>query len=147
MSPLWAAMEAAGGVSADYHGRRLMRHFGDPSGAYEAATSGAVVFDRSHRARLAVTGRAPGQMLSGILTGSMPKEPTELGGEVLGGEATYHAVLTVKGRMLSDLWLMLRGDDQASDRLQNAVAQLSCPAFAPRILPPNASPRGWNGPG
>lgn len=114
MSPLWDAMEAAGGVSADYHGRRLMRHFGDPSGAYEAATSGVVVFDRSHRARIAVTGRAPGQMLSGILTGSMPKEPTEHGGEVLGGEATYHAVLTVKGRMLSDLWLMLRGDEESA---------------------------------
>ena len=114
VSPLWDAMEAAGGVVADYQGRRLMRHFGDPSGTYEAATSGAVVFDRSHRARLAVTGRSPGQMLGGILTGSMPKEPTQHGGDVLGGEATYHTVLTVKGRMLSDLWLMLRGDEESA---------------------------------
>ena len=114
VSPLWDAMEAAGGVPADYHGRRLMRHFGDPAGSYEAATSLAAVFDRSHRTRLAVTGRAPGQMLGGILSGRMPEAPDEHGDEVLGGEAAYHAVLTVKGRMLSDLWAMLRGDEESA---------------------------------
>ena len=46
VSPVWQAMEEAGGVSADYHGRSLMRHFGDPAGSYEAATLAAAVFDR-----------------------------------------------------------------------------------------------------
>jgi len=112
VSPNWQAMEEAGGVSADYHGRRLMRHFGDPAGSYKAATSGAAVFDRSHRSRLGITGRAPGQMLDGILTGRMPMAPAECGEEVLGGEATYHAVLTPKGKMICDAWAMLCGDEE-----------------------------------
>jgi len=114
VSSIWDVMEAAGGVSADYHGRRLMRHFGDPAGSYEAATSGAVVFDRSHRSRLVVAGRAPGQMLDGILTGRMPTAPAQVDEQVLSGEATYHAVLTPKGRMISDVWAMLRGDEESA---------------------------------
>ena len=114
VSPIWQAMEAAGGVSADYHGRRLMRHFGDPAGAYEAATLAVAVFDRSHRSRLLVTGRAPGQMLDGILTGRMPAAPGERGDGVLGGEATYHAVLTPKGKMICDAWAMLLGDEDSA---------------------------------
>ena len=114
VSANWQVMEAAGGVSADYHGRRLIRHFGDPAASYEAATSGAAVFDRSHRSRLVVTGRAPGQMLDGVLTGRMPAAPAEVGEHVLRGEATYHAVLTPKGRMISDLWAMLRGEEAAA---------------------------------
>ena len=114
VSPLWQEMEAAGGVPADYHGRRLMRHFGDPAGSYEAATSSAVVFDRSHRSRLVVTGRAPGQMLDGILTGRMPAAPAKAGEHVLSGEATYHAVLTPKGRMICDVWAMLRGEEESA---------------------------------
>ena len=114
VSPIWQAMEVAGGVSADYHGRLLMRHFGDPAASYEAATLAAAVFDRSHRSRLTVTGRAPGQMLDGILTGRMPVAPTECGEGVLGGEATYHAVLTPKGRMICDAWAMLRGDEDSA---------------------------------
>ena len=114
VSPNWQAMEEAGGVSADYHGRRLMRHFGDPAGSYEAATSGVAVFDRSHRSRLAITGRAPGQMLDGILTGRMPTAPARADEHVLRGEATYHAVLTSKGKMISDLWAMLRGEEESA---------------------------------
>ena len=66
----------AGGVPTEYHGRTLIRHFGDPSGEYAAATGGVAVFDRSHRARLIVSGRAPGQMLSGVVTGRMPDAPS-----------------------------------------------------------------------
>ncbi len=114
VSPVWQAMEEAGGVSADYHGRSLMRHFGDPAGSYEAATLAAAVFDRSHRSRLAVTGRAPGQMLDGVLTGRMPVAPAACGDGVLGGEATYHSVLTSKGKMICDAWSMLRGDEDSA---------------------------------
>ncbi len=117
VSPNWQAMEAAGGVSADYHGRCVMHNFGDPAGSYEAATSLAAVFDRSHRSRLAVTGRAPGQMLDGILTGRMPVAPAVYGEGVLGGEAIYHAVLTPKGKMICDAWAMLRGAEESADFL------------------------------
>ena len=112
-SPLFEIMLQAGGVVADYHGWRVVRHFGDAAGEYAAATTGLAVFDRSHRARLTVSGKAPLQMLNGILTGTLPESPKELGEGVFGGAATYHAVLTSKGKMITDLWAMLQGEESS----------------------------------
>lgn len=109
--PLLSLLEGAGGVAATYHGQTLVRHFGDPAGEYRAATERAAVFDRSHRTRLLLTGRAPGQMLNGILTGTLPTARAAPDGDVLGGAATYHAVLTPKGKMVTDLWAFLLGDE------------------------------------
>jgi folate-binding protein YgfZ len=103
-------MADRGGVVADYHGRRLVRHFGDPSTEYAAATDGVAVFDRSHRARLTISGRSPLQMLNGVLTGTIPKPPRSVD-DVHEGVATYHTVLTPKGRMITDLWAWLPGDE------------------------------------
>lgn len=111
-SALLPTLSEAGGVTGDYHGRTLVRHFGDPAGEYAAATDGAAVFDRSHRTRLVVKGKAPGQMLNGILTGTLPTGPERLGDEVMAGRATYHTVLTPKGKMLADLWAYLPGEEE-----------------------------------
>ena len=120
-SPLLEVLKAAGGIVADYHGQTLVRHFGDPHGEYVAATESAAVFDRSHRTRLVVTGRSPGQMLSGILTGTIPGAPAPMGesadAEVTGGTGTYHAVLTPKGKMIADLWCFRRGDAEREEFL------------------------------
>jgi folate-binding protein YgfZ len=116
-SPLLDTLKEAGGVTADYHGQTLVRHFGDPRGEYVAATEGAAVFDRSHRTRLVVAGRSPGRMLVGILTGTMPGVPEQVVPEVTGGVGTYHAVLTPKGRMISDLWCFRRGDQEREEYL------------------------------
>lgn len=111
-SPLLASLVEHGGITADYHGGTLVRHFGGPGEEYRAATQGAAVFDRSHRTRLVVKGRAPGQMLNGILTGALPSEPIPAAEGVLGGAATYHAVLTPKGKMISDLWCARLGTEK-----------------------------------
>lgn len=112
-SPLSDRVQAAGGVAADYHGQTLARHFGDPHGEYVAATGDAAIFDRSHRTRLLVRGRSPRQMLNGILTGTLPSPPETSALGVLGGTATYHAVLTPKGKMITDLWCLCRHEDEA----------------------------------
>jgi len=141
-SPLLPAMEAAGGVRADYHGQTLIRHFGDPAGEYEAATSGVAVFDRSHRTRLVVKGRAPGQMLNGVLTGRMPAAPSvsaaDSGEEVWAGVSTYHAVLTPKGKMVSDLWATLRGDEETAGFLLDVpvAGRAGLLALFTKVLPP-----------
>ncbi|GMV06810.1 MAG: glycine cleavage system protein T [Gemmatimonadota bacterium] len=113
-SPLLDAMKAQGGVTGDYHGQTLVRHFGDPHAEYVAATEAAAVFDRSHRTRLAVRGRSPRPMLNGILTGTIPAPPGSAAEGVAGGTATYHAVLTPKGRMLTDLWCLCRGESETA---------------------------------
>lgn len=136
-SPLLPELIEAGGVVTEYHGRNLVRHFGDPSGEYAAATQACAVFDRSHRARLMVSGRAPGQMLSGVLTGRMPDVPSS-NGEVASGVGTYHAVLTAKGRMISDLWAYRLGDGETESYLLDVpVAGLAgLLAHFGRFLPP-----------
>jgi folate-binding protein YgfZ len=85
---------------------------GSGGSAYGAATQKAAVFDRSGRTRLTVTGRAPARMLNGILTGTMPEAPAAVATGVLGGRATYHTVLTPKGKTITDLWCVRRGDEE-----------------------------------
>ncbi|MEM7417253.1 MAG: hypothetical protein AAF389_17250, partial [Gemmatimonadota bacterium] len=133
-SPLLDTLEAAGGIVVDYHGRRLVRHFGGPQAEYSAATTGVAVFDRSHRARLTVRGRAPAQMLNGVLTGRLPDGPAsdatsgsdaEADG-VATAEGSYHAVLTPKGKMISDLVaLRAGGEEDVGFLLDVPVAGLS----------------------
>lgn len=111
-SALLATLLAHGGATHDYHGQRLVRHFGDPAGEYAAAVEGVAVFDRSHRSRLSVTGRSPAQMMNGVLTGTMPLEPVVGDHGLLEGRGTYHAVLTPKGRMVSDLTAYRLGTEE-----------------------------------
>lgn len=139
-------MEGAGGVRADYHDRTLVRHFGDPSSEYEAATQTVAVFDRSHRTRLRVSGRAPGKMLSGILTGTMPESPTgdergEVGGGdggVWAGRSTYHTVLTPKGKMITDLWVTRLGDEETAGYLLDVpvAGRAGLVGLFAKVLPP-----------
>jgi len=131
-------MERAGALFADYHGVPLARHFGDPAAEYGAATKRLAVFDRSHRTRLLVRGKSPGKMLSGVLTGRMPAPPREVTPGVHGGESTYHAVLTPKGKMVSDLWATLLGPEESAGYLLDvpvAGATALKASFA-KLLPP-----------
>jgi tRNA-modifying protein YgfZ len=138
VSPLMDEMLARGGVAGAYHGRALVRRFADPAAEYAAATDGLAVFDRSHRFRLMVTGRAPARMLTGMLTGRVPGAPEPAGDGVLGGAATYHAVLTPKGKMISDLWAFRLGDgDEAPFLLDVPVAGVDgLLAHFGKFLPP-----------
>ena len=113
-----------------------------PPAGYEAAQSGAVLIRRAKRRLLEVTGRAPGQMLNGVLTGRLPVAPT-------GGAAparAYSTVLTPKGKIVSDLYLYrLPGEEEAFlldvpsagfDALQALFAKVLPPRFASVADPP-----------
>ena len=95
---------------------RLARHFGDPRGEYRAAVEGCGVVYRADRTLLRVHGRAPRQMLHGIVTNRVPGAPAGRAGGAGGassaaalvGEVVYGTILTAKGRMVTDLrtlWL------------------------------------------
>ncbi|HSH74126.1 MAG TPA: hypothetical protein VLA09_00365, partial [Longimicrobiales bacterium] len=137
-SPLRGAVDRAGAVLFEYHGVPLPRHFGDPAAEYAAATSGLAVFDRSHRTRLLVRGRSPGLMLKGVLSGVMPELPGALEGGAWKGRFTYHAVLTPKARMVTDLWATLLGDETEAGYLLDvpvAGRRGALESFA-KLLPP-----------
>jgi folate-binding protein YgfZ len=97
---------------------------------YEALHRHAVVFDRSHRGRMRVSGVTAGEMLTGLVTN-----------DVLGltpGQGQYAAALTPKGKIIADLRIF-RDDDsylvdvppRASEGWMATVRKYMNPRLAP----------------
>lgn len=108
------------------------------SPGYEAANNSLAMLDRSDRSRLRVHGRAPRQMLNGILTGTLPEPPVVDDDGAASGAATYHAVLTPKGKMVTDLWAWLPVDEEGDGFLLD-VPELGAPGLFEhlrKVLPP-----------
>lgn len=108
-----------------------------PAG-YDAAVGGAVILDRSRRVQWSFTGRAPLDMLKGVVTGRIPHPPAAMSPGILAGESTYHAVLTPKGRMIADLemWLEPGPDGQEVRADVPAAAAPTLREHLAKILPP-----------
>ena len=70
---------------------------------YQAALQGAAFLHREDRRFLDVTGKAPGDMLKGVLSGAIPSPLRETEDGLLEGAAPYSTVLTPKGKMVTDL--------------------------------------------
>ncbi len=104
---------------------------------YQAAIDTLAVCDRGNRGRLSVTGRAPVETLSGVLTGAMPAPPTTSDDGVSSGHARYSAVLTAKGKMVADLRAMWGSTPEES-----LLLDVPAPALEPllahlrRYVPP-----------
>ncbi len=103
-----------GAIVGSMNGHSVVRHYGDPSGEYQSAMTRAIVVDNSHMGLLRVHGRAPRQMLQGILTNSVPDPPiaTDDSRSVLRGGSVYATILTPKGRMVSDMQVAWLGEDE-----------------------------------
>ena len=110
--------------------------------SYEAAIADIALNDRSARGRFIVAGRAAVQMLDGILTASVPPGPASAGPDHRRGRSAYSAVLTPKGRMVTDLRVVRldTGDSEGSDErlLLDVPAAGRAPLLAHlgRFLPP-----------
>ena len=74
-----------------------------PGPDYDAALWGATLGVRRDQRFFRVTGSSPGQMLNGLLTNSLPGpiQKGEDGG--MRGSVVYSALLTARGRMITDL--------------------------------------------
>lgn len=129
------------------------RHYGDPAAEYRAAVDGCGVVVRADRRLLRVSGRAPAQMLNGILTSRIPGVPVGAdaghrwayghmdgvaGGMALVGDAVYGTILTARGRMVTDvvtLWLGA-GPDKGLGLSVAEAAREAVLAHLGRFLPP-----------
>ena len=80
-----------------------MANLFSPGPDYDAALLGATVGVRRDRRFLEVTGKAPEDMLNGLLTNSLPPPPVAEEGGALSGSVVYSALLDPKGRMITDL--------------------------------------------
>ncbi|HKO14702.1 MAG TPA: glycine cleavage T C-terminal barrel domain-containing protein [Gemmatimonadaceae bacterium] len=76
-------------------GRSVVLAYGSAAAEYEALRKHAIVVDRSHRARLRMTGAKAGEMLTGLVTNDvLALEP---------GQGLYAAALTPKGKIAADV--------------------------------------------
>ena len=117
----------------------VIQNFGDPEAEYRSAVEGAAVRYRGHRAQWRFSGRQPVEMLSGVVSGRMPEPLSQLAPEVLGGVATYHTVLTPKGKIIADLRLWREDADDDGAALRADVSHAAAPGLADhlsRVLPP-----------
>jgi len=73
------------------------------SPAYQAAVGGSAVLRQRSRRFLTVEGRGPEQILKGILSGKIPGPLDSGTGPWQSGSVAYSAVLTPKGKMITDL--------------------------------------------
>ena len=111
------------------------RHYGDPAGEYRAAVEGCGVVVRGDRRLLRVHGRAPVQMLDGIVTSRIPGVPV---GQAMTGEAIYGTILTAKGRMVTDVvavWLGAGEEEGLGLSIAEAAHEAVLAHFR-RFLPP-----------
>lgn len=101
---------------------------------YRDAVDGAALAERRERRFVEVEGRAPDQMLLGILTSRVPAPPEEAAG-LLRGEAVPSAILTAKGKVISDLRLLRQGEGRFLLDLPAAGLEGTLENFE-RFLPP-----------
>jgi folate-binding protein YgfZ len=104
---------------------------------YRAAVAAVAVSERPDRARVRVVGRDPVGMLQGILTNRVPAAGSPAEDGVARGGGSYSAVLTPKGRMVTDL-RVVRGPREEDGLLLDlpAAALAGLTAHFGQYLPP-----------
>jgi len=106
-----------------------------PGPDYDAALWGATLGVRRDQRFLRVTGRAPDQMLNGILTNSLPEPLHEEEDGGIRGSVVYSALLTAKGRMITDLRIF-RDPEEGFILDLPQVGAASATAHFKKFLPP-----------
>ena len=104
---------------------------------YEAALKGTALADFPPGGRLLVSGKAPAQMLSGVITGRVPSAPERVDEDLWMGRGSYSAILTSKGKMITDLRLFWLDPEEEAFLLDIPRAGLEATlAHFQRFLPP-----------
>jgi folate-binding protein YgfZ len=111
-------------------GRSVVLSYAGVATEYEALHRYAVVFDRSHRGRMRVSGASAGEMLTGLVTNDVVALSV--------GQGQYAAALTPKGKIISDLRIfrdegsfLLDAPPRASEGWLTTVRKYVNPRLAP----------------
>jgi folate-binding protein YgfZ len=115
---------AFGAEFTPFAGHLIPAHYGDPATELEALASGAGLVDLSYRAVFRLSGRDPVGMLQAVTTNEIPPED---------GRGTYAALLSPKGRLLTDLRILKTAGEVfvATDPEGRAAAQEVLGRYAP----------------
>ena len=88
-------MRADPAAVGEIGGRSVVLSYAGVATEYEALHRHAVVFDRSHRGRLRISGEKASEMLTGLVTNDVAA--------LAPGQGQYAAALTPKGKIIADL--------------------------------------------
>ena len=88
------------GVVGEVGGRPIVLHFGDAAAEYAALRRGAMLIDRSHRARTTLEGPKAAEVLTGLVTNDVQA--------LAPGHGQYAAALTPKGKIIADVRIFAR---------------------------------------
>ena len=94
-TPLYTRHAARGAVFGETGGFLLPKHYGDPGGEAKAVRDSMGIIDISSRGKLMLRGADHVKFLQGMLTNDVK--------EKLPGTGVYAAILTPKGKMISDM--------------------------------------------
>ena len=114
----------------DVGGRSVVLAYGSVNGEYEALHTRAALFDRSHRARIRVTGARAAEMITGLVTNDVAS--------LVAGQGCYAAALTAKGKIVADLRIFVEEGSVLVDapaRAGDAWAAMVKKFINPRIAP------------
>jgi folate-binding protein YgfZ len=114
ISPFWEARAYTPRETLDIRGVRMAAVFAAPASEYAAVRSAALLFDRSDRDLLVLTGKDRQAWLHNLVTSAVLGLPE--------GAGTYAFALNVKGRILFDLNILCLSDALWLDLDQVAVA-------------------------
>ena len=122
-----AGREAA--ATVDLAGHPVALHYGDTAAEYAALRTGALLVDRGFRHRLTMSGPKAAEALGGLVTNDVAAlEP---------GHGCYAAVLTAKGKIVSDLRVFRTAPDtflvDAPPRSARAWAETARKYVNPRL--------------
>ena len=88
----------------DVAGESVVLHHGDPATEYATLRTGAVVVDQSHRHRMSVRGPRCAEMITGLVTSDVKS--------LTPGRGQYAAALTPKGKIVADLRIYCRSEEE-----------------------------------
>jgi folate-binding protein YgfZ len=86
-------------------GRPVPLHYGDPVAEHAVLRAGAMLVDRSYRARMRVSGSRAAEMVTGLVTNDVKALQV--------GQGQYAAALTPKGKIVADVRVFAMGGAEA----------------------------------
>jgi folate-binding protein YgfZ len=99
---------------ADLAGQPLVVHYGDPDAEYASLRRGALIVDRSHRARWQFRGARARDTVAGLVTNDVA--------HLEAGHGCYAAALTPKGKIVADVRIFAFNDSLLVDVPARAAA-------------------------
>ncbi len=118
--PLHDYYKSCGAEFIEYNGWLVPKSFDSVNNEYEAVQHGIGVFDLSSRGKIKLSGKECFKFMQGMLSNDVMK--------LSSGSGAHATLLTVKGKMIADLYIYNDGEDALID-LEQGLNESICELF------------------